>query len=195
MRSGEVQYRIHIFDIVRSAKTSFSFVKAAFTVSGVAVTVGHAFAPTIFTSGDVSTSYIGKKITSSGFLPDAFPESGYRRAKCQSLPGSRDRWRPGSSPRPIELRTRVVRVDDILWLNTQAFQISVEERSVRIDVQHAGNAHTQFLALLHKRNAFFRSLIPEFRGRNRGQLRFSAFTGTKIDLREQRSPRSWGISP
>jgi len=28
-----------------SAKTSFSFVNAAFTVSGVAVTVGHALAP------------------------------------------------------------------------------------------------------------------------------------------------------
>ena len=51
-----------------SAKTSFSFVNAAFTVSGVAVTVGHAFAPTIFTSGEVSTSYIGKKMTFSGFL-------------------------------------------------------------------------------------------------------------------------------
>ena len=51
-----------------SANTSFSLVKAAFTVSGVAVTVGHAFDPVSFTSGECSTSYIGKKIASSGFL-------------------------------------------------------------------------------------------------------------------------------
>ena len=51
-----------------SAKTSFSLVNAAFTVSGVAVTVGQALAATIFTSGEWSTSYMGKKIALSGFF-------------------------------------------------------------------------------------------------------------------------------
>jgi hypothetical protein len=51
-----------------SANTSFSLVNAAFTVSGVAVTVGQALVPCSFTSGLESTSYMGKKITFSGFL-------------------------------------------------------------------------------------------------------------------------------
>ena len=51
-----------------SAKTLFSLVNAAFTVAGVAVTVGQAFVPVSLTSGEVSTSTIGKKIASSGFL-------------------------------------------------------------------------------------------------------------------------------
>jgi len=38
------------------------------TVSGVAVTVGQAFVPCSFTSGEESTSYIGKNMTLSGFL-------------------------------------------------------------------------------------------------------------------------------
>src|SRR5271156_6264135 len=69
--------------------------------------------------------------------------------------------------RTIEIRTGVVGIDDVLRLNTKAFQISVEKRSISVDVQHAGNTHPQLLALLHERNAFFRSLIPEFRRRNR----------------------------
>src|SRR5580704_10882182 len=82
------------------------------------------------------------------------------------------RWEAGidGAPvrsRPIEFRTRVVGVDDVLWLNTQTFQIPVEQWSIRVDVQQAGNSHAQFLALLHQRNAFFRSFVPEFRSGNR----------------------------
>jgi hypothetical protein len=44
-----------------SAKTSPSLVNAAFTVSGVTVTVGHAFEPCRCVSGVCSTSTIGKK--------------------------------------------------------------------------------------------------------------------------------------
>src|SRR6266478_6095160 len=51
-----------------SAKTSFSFVKAAFTVSGVAVTVGQALVPTTLSNDVCRTSYIGKKMATSGFF-------------------------------------------------------------------------------------------------------------------------------
>src|SRR5580704_18063348 len=51
-----------------SAKTLFSFVKAAFTVAGVAVTVGQALVPVSLTSGECSTSTMGKKMASRGFL-------------------------------------------------------------------------------------------------------------------------------
>src|SRR5580693_10127367 len=67
----------------------------------------------------------------------------------------------------IEVGTGVVGVNDVFRLHTQAFQISIKQWRICIDVQHAGNAHAQLLALLHERNAFFRSLIPESRRRNR----------------------------
>jgi len=51
-----------------SAKMSLSLVNAAFTVSGVAVTVGHAFDPVRFTRCVCSTSYIGNQIALRGFL-------------------------------------------------------------------------------------------------------------------------------
>ena len=44
-----------------SAKTSFSFVNAAFTVSGVAVTVGHAFDARSFTSGEQTRRTWGRR--------------------------------------------------------------------------------------------------------------------------------------
>src|SRR5207248_1634919 len=48
-----------------SLKTSPSFVNAAFTVFGHAVTVGQAFEPCKFTNGVCRTSTMGKKITSN----------------------------------------------------------------------------------------------------------------------------------
>ena len=51
-----------------SEKMSLSLVKAAFTVSGVAVTVGHAFEPVRFTRCVCNTSYIGNQIALSGFF-------------------------------------------------------------------------------------------------------------------------------
>ena len=51
-----------------SVKISLSLVKAAFTASGVAVTVGQALDPVRFTRCVCSTSYIGNQMACSGFL-------------------------------------------------------------------------------------------------------------------------------
>src|SRR5579883_3566464 len=56
------------YEMPFSVKMSLSFVNAAFTTSGVAVTVGQAFEPVRFTSGVCRTSYIGNQTALRGFL-------------------------------------------------------------------------------------------------------------------------------
>ena len=68
---------------------------------------------------------------------------------------------------PVQIGARVIGVDDVLRLHTQTLQISVEERCVGVDVQHAGNADAKLLAILHERNALFGRLVPELRCRDR----------------------------
>src|ERR1700722_554731 len=67
----------------------------------------------------------------------------------------------------IQIGTSVVRINDVLRLQTKAFEISVEQRGVGVDVQDTGNTNAKFLATLHERDALFRRLVPEFRRRNR----------------------------
>src|SRR5271163_2645275 len=67
----------------------------------------------------------------------------------------------------VKIGTGVVGINNVLGLYTQAFQVSVEERRVSVDVENPGNADTNFLAVLHERNAFFACLVPEFSYWNR----------------------------
>src|SRR5580704_5326824 len=55
--------------------------------------------------------------------------------------------------RAIQIGTRIVGINDVLRLETQALEISIEQRRVRVDVQHAWNADADFVAILHERDA------------------------------------------
>src|SRR5690242_17130604 len=56
----------------------------------------------------------------------------------------------------VQFLTGVVGVNDVLGLQSQALEISVEERGIGVDVQNAWDADSDLLPVLHKRNAFFR---------------------------------------
>src|SRR5271154_5301042 len=49
--------------------------------------------------------------------------------------------------RAIQLGTRIVGINDVLRLKAQAFEVGVEQRSIRVDVQHAWNADADFAAI------------------------------------------------
>ena len=148
LRTGSIYFTLC------SAKTSFSLVNAAFTVSGVAVTVGQAFAPTIFTSGEVQHVVHREEDRVQRLLAmlllnqvvdvrnaDLGREAGIDRAAARA--------------RAIQLGTGVVGVNDVFRLHAQAFEVGVEQRSVGVDVQHARNADAELLAILHQRDALF----------------------------------------
>ena len=59
--------------------------------------------------------------------------------------------------RPVEIGTGVVGINDVFRLHAQALQISVEQRRVGVDVEHARNADAELLAAFHERNALFRA--------------------------------------
>ena len=68
--------------------------------------------------------------------------------------------------RAVEIRTGVIGVDDIFRLHAQAFEVSVEQRRVGVNVQHPRNADAEFLAIFHERDTLFGGLVPEFRCRD-----------------------------
>src|SRR5580692_1107178 len=74
--------------------------------------------------------------------------------------------RAPASARAVKFRAGVVGVDDVFRLHTQTLEISVEERGVGVNVQHARNSDTKLLAAFHERNALFCRLVPELRYRN-----------------------------
>ena len=85
----------------------------------------------------------------------------------------------------VKIGTGVVGINNILGLYAQAFEISIEQRRVGVDVENPGNADANFLAIFHQRNAFFSRLIPEFRdwnriGNARGVNRAEHFAGRKV---------------
>src|SRR5579864_1078584 len=41
--------------------------------------------------------------------------------------------RAATRSRAIKFRTRIVGIDDVLWLNAKALEVGVEERSIRVD--------------------------------------------------------------
>src|SRR4030095_314454 len=62
--------------------------------------------------------------------------------------------------RAIQLGTRIVGINDVLRLEAQAFEVGVEQGSIRVDVHHAWNANTNFAAILHERDALLCRLSP-----------------------------------
>ena len=60
----------------------------------------------------------------------------------------------------VKLRTRIVGVNNIFRLHSQALEVSVKKRRVRINIQYPWNADAQLAAILHERNALFGHLRP-----------------------------------
>ena len=83
--------------------------------------------------------------------------------------------------RAIQLGTRIVGINDVLRLEAQAFEVGVEQRSIRVDVQHAWNADTDLAAILHERDALLGRLSPCPCGNRVGHI--LGVRGTKDFLR------------
>src|SRR5690348_5568362 len=75
-----------------------------------------------------------------------------------------------ASARAIQFGTRIVGINDVLRLEAQAFEVGVEQRSIRVDVQHTWNADTHFAAILHEGDALFSRLSPRPRGNRVGDI-------------------------
>ena len=154
---------------------SLSLVKAALTVSGVAVTVGQAFDPVRFTRCVCSTSYMGNQMAWSGF---------FAVLRCEQIVDVRDADLRGiagidgaaACAGAVEFRRGVVGVDDVFGLQPEAGEVRVEERRVGVGVQQPRNADAEILAPFHQRGAFF------YRLRNEKPLRSWDGVGDDLDL-------------
>src|SRR5215472_2420184 len=73
----------------------------------------------------------------------------------------------------IKFGTGVVGINDVFRLHTQALEIGVEQRSIRIDIQDTRNSDAELAAILHESAAFLVSLLPArppFRGKRIGNV-------------------------
>ena len=66
--------------------------------------------------------------------------------------------RAAASSGAIQLRRGVVGVENVLGLEAEGGEVSIEERRVGVGIQQAGNADAEILAALHQRNAFLDGL-------------------------------------
>src|SRR5580704_16029379 len=83
--------------------------------------------------------------------------------------------------RAIQIGTRIVGINDVLRLETQALEISIEQRRIRVDIEHAWNADADFAAILHERDALPSRLSPCPRRNRVGHI--LGVRGTKDFLR------------
>ena len=131
---------------------------AAFTVSGVAVTVGQAFDAREIDQWRVQgTSIIGKKMQSSGFFAGL-----QRRADCgradADLRGEARIDGAAAGAGAIQLLAGEIGVDEVLGFDAEAFEVGAEQR--RVDVACSARAACRCAGS----RAFFISATRSLRG-------------------------------
>src|ERR1700722_20847841 len=80
----------------------------------------------------------------------------------------REAWIDRASARTsaIQIRTRIVRINNILRLNPEALEERVKQRRIRINVQHTRNSEPMRAPTLHLRDAFLHGPLLETPRRN-----------------------------
>ena len=158
-----------------SANTSVSFVNAALTTSGVTAAVGHALSARTLTSGESSTSNIGKKMQSSGFRACLTRR---RLSTCAraTFDGKHGIDGAAAAAAAIQLGARVVRVDEVRGCDAEALEVRAEERRVRVEVQRARYADAKLRPAPHALRALAR-LAASSRATGSGSATFGGRRG------------------